>query len=207
MTILAFPSIRGARTAEWYLQALTQSQDSPFDGSTQTIAMPGARWAGTVSFTLQLADFKMLQAFLAKLGGRAGRFSFTPPQAIRTLPALVSAVQVDGAAQTGASLAVKNLPHATLVFNAGDWISWPDAASRPMLHMVTADVTSDGSGLASLPIAPPIRHAGADGATVEVAAPTGVFMLTGDDQGKMLHSADAPRRATVSFDLIEALVP
>lgn len=205
MAILTFPTIRGARTVEWYLQALTQQQDSPFDGSTQTIAMPGSRWRGTASYTLQLVDFRKLQAFLSALGGRSGRFLFTPPQAIRTLPALVSAVLVDGAAQTGASLAVKNLPVSTSVFSAGDWISWPDAAGRPQLHMVTSDIVSNGSGLAALPIAPPIRHSGPDGATVEVVSPQGVFMLTSDDQGKFMHSGDMPRRAQVSFEMVEAL--
>jgi len=205
VTILSFPAIRGAKTVEWYLRSLTQTQDSPFDGTTQTIAMPGSRWCGTVSYILPRAERGLLQAFLAALNGRAGRFSFTPPQAIRRLPALASPVHIHGAGQTGAVLAVDNLPVTTLVFQAGDWISWPDAAALPQLHMITADVTSSGGGAANLLIAPPIRHSGADGATVEVVAPLGVFMLTTDDQGKFLFDADAPPgRAAVSFEMIEA---
>lgn len=205
MAILTFPTIRGARTVEWYLQALTQQQDSPFDGSTQTIAMPGSRWRGTASYTLQLADLYTLQGFLSSLNGRSGRFTFSPPQAIRRLPHLATPPLIDGAAQTGSQLHVRALPASTTVFNAGDWISWPDSAGRPQLHILTTLSVSNGSGLAILNIAPPIRHSGADGAVITTEGAVGVFMLTSDDQGKFMHSADMPRRAQVSFEMIEAL--
>lgn len=207
MTIPSFPNVRAAREAEWYLMANTQTQTSPFDGTTQTVIMPGARWRGTATYLLQMADFRTLQAFMASLGGRGGRFLYGPPQTARRATAAVPGpVQIDGAGQTGTVVNLKGFPAATLVFEAGDWLSWPDADSRPQLHQVTAPVTSDGAGLAAVPIAPPIRHSGADSAAVEITAPTGVFMLIGDDQGRATQTGDQPGRGQISFEVIEAIV-
>lgn len=207
MTVLTFPTIRGASTAQWGLIGYTQAQISPFDGTAQTIAMPGARWKGSLAFNnLALADWRTLAAFLASLGGRSGRFTMTPPQAWRRATAAVPGpVQINGAGQSGAVLAIKGLPASTIVLEAGDFLSWPSAGARPQLHMATAQVISNGSGLAWVPIAPPIRLPGNDSAAVTIDRPVGVFMLSDDEQGASVHDGVRPTRASISFDVIEAL--
>lgn len=208
MTILTFPDLaRGPTTVSWRLMALTQSHTSPFDASVQTISFPGARWRGTVTWNrLPLARWRVLSAFIASLGGRAGRFTFGPPQGWRRATSTIAGtVSVKGAAQTGTSLIVDGLPNSVVVFEAGDWISWPDANSRPQLHQITAQATSNGSGEATLTLAPPMRSSPADNATVTWSAPLGVFMLVDDEQGEAVHDAGAPDRASISIDIIEAL--
>ena len=53
----------------WRLTALTQIHTSPFDGSTQTLRLPGARWSVSLSWqTLPEADWRQIDAFVSFLG-------------------------------------------------------------------------------------------------------------------------------------------
>ena len=208
MTILTFPAaVRRPSLVSWRPMALTQVHTSPFDGSSQTLAMPGARWRASVSWNnLPLASWRILGAFVASLGGRAGRFTFGPPQGWRRATSTITGpVLVNGAGQTGSSLAVDGLPNSVVVFEIGDWISWPNAASRPQLHQITAQATSNGSGQATLAIVPPLRGSPADNAVVTTTDPLGVFMLADDEQGESVHSGERPDKASISLDIMEAL--
>lgn len=208
MTVLTFPTLsRGPSTVQWNLVAMTQALISPFDGSVQTVATPGARWKGSLSFSnLPLADWRALSAFVASLNGRAGRFTYGPPQGWRRAAATIGGtVRVNGAGQTGTTLAVDGLPNSVVVFEVGDWISFPNAASRPQLHQVTAQATTNGSGQVTLSIAPPLRGSPADNAVVTWDGPTGVFMLADDETGGSSHDGSRNRRADMSMEIIEAL--
>ena len=67
MPVLTFPSIRAPSEAAEKLIGLTQTHESPFDGSMQTLEMPGARWEFTVTWqTLSPDDRRELSAFLAR---------------------------------------------------------------------------------------------------------------------------------------------
>jgi len=212
MTILTFPTLnargtaRGPTSATWSLLANTRTLSSPFDGTVQTVAMPGARWRGTVAYTgLPAGDWHVLSAFLASLGGRAGRFTYSPPAyARRATASIPGTVRVNGAGQTGTSLANDGLHTATLVFKAGDWVSFPNAASRPQLHRITADATSDGAGAVTLSIAPQLRASPADNAVVTHDAPVGVFMLADDETGQASYRRQASL-VDITLDIIEAL--
>lgn len=81
-------------------------------------------------------------------------------------------IEVDGAGQTGDTLATRNWPPGTLL-QAGHWISYGDG-----MHMLLAPATPDAAGKASLWIEPPIRRSPADGAPVVVRNVTGLFKLT-----------------------------
>jgi hypothetical protein len=208
LTVYTLPSIRGPQAVQWGLVANTQAMSSPFDRTTQTVESPGARWKASVSWPgLPLADWRALAGFLARLGGRAGRFNYGPPQGRRRATATISGtVRVKGAGQTGTSLIIDGLPNSVVVFEAGDWISYLNAASRPMLHMIVTQATSNGSGEATLTIAPPLRGSPADNVEINHAAPVGVFMLLDDEQGASSHDPTRPNRADISIEIIEALV-
>jgi hypothetical protein len=92
-----------------------------------------------------------------------------------------------------------------VVFEIGDFISFNNAASRPQLHMVAAQATSNGSGEVTLTITPPLRGSPADNVEINWAAPVGVFMLADDEQGAGMHDANRPGRADFSIEIIEAL--
>lgn len=80
-------------------------------------------------------------------------------------------VQVDGAGQTGATLATRNWPPG-LTLRAGHWISYGDG-----MHMLLEAATPDSDGKVQLWIEPPIRRSPADGAPVVVRNVTGLFKL------------------------------
>ena len=58
-----------------------------------------------------------------------------------------------------------NIPSSSNVFRTGDYIAYDTTAGRE-LKMITADATSNGSGEATLSIAPNIRTSPADNAVV-----------------------------------------
>lgn len=64
---------------------------------------------------------------------------------------------VNGGSQTGANLATDGWPNNTLVLNAGDIFT---VAGSTLVYDVTADVTSNGTGQATIPISPPIFAGG-----------------------------------------------
>jgi hypothetical protein len=208
MTVLTFPaSVRVAAMVQWGPVANTQTITSPFDSSTQTVANPGQRWKASVSWPrLPRAQWPVLAAFLSYLGGRAGRFTFGPPQGGRRATAAIGGtVRVKGAGQTGSTLAIDGLPNSVVVFEAGDWISFLNPSSRPQLHQVVNQATSNGSGEVTLTITPPLRGSPADNVEVNWSAPVGVFMLMDDEQGAGVHDANRPGRADFSIEIIEAL--
>jgi hypothetical protein len=203
MTTLTFPTIRQPSSVTWRLRSRTQTHTSPLDGTVQTLALPGARWEAALNWAaMEEADWRALAAFLARLGGQAGRFTFGPIHAPRRATGGGTPV-VNGASQAGATLSVRGWSANAQAFLAGDWLSYVDTTGRARLHQVTADVTANGSGVASVPIAPAIRRSGANGAAVQVTAPVGVFRLGDDAQDVAVRPA---RFAAVAFDIVEALI-
>jgi len=68
---------------------------------------------------------------------------------------------VAGASQTGATIATDGWPSTTLVLKAGDLVTF--ATGVNVVYDITADVTSDGGGLATLPVSPNVFAGGSPG--------------------------------------------
>jgi hypothetical protein len=82
MTIIAAPAILSEpSTLSVALMANTQSGGrSPLDGTEQTLRQPGERWMASLGFEgLTQDEWRPLMAFISRLGGRAGRFTWSPP--------------------------------------------------------------------------------------------------------------------------------
>jgi hypothetical protein len=204
MTILAFPTLtRGTGQFSFRLRGLTQTHSSPFDGTTQTLTQPGARWAVSATWpSLMESDRRTMEAFLASLLGRAGRFTFGPIHAPRRATG-TGTVLVNGGSQTGSTLNVDGFGASHQAFVVGDFLSYVDPAGRSRLHMATATVAANGSGEAAVAIVPPLRTSPANNAAVEIVAPLGVFMLTDDEFGLTTRP---PLIGSVSLEMVEALV-
>ncbi len=86
---------------------------------------------------------------------------------------------VDGAGQSGTSLAVKGLTPSYAI-KEGFWLHIEDAAGHRYLHNVQATAIASGAGLATIVIEPPLRAPFADGDTIELAKPTVEGALTDD---------------------------
>lgn len=154
---------------------------SPFTGSLQTLEMPGQRWAASLQFEgLTAEEWLPILAFLAQLGGQAGRFDWAPPWPARRGTAAAGAApgpRVATAGQTGKTIQTTGWAAGGLVARAGDLIGWADPAGRPALHMVTGDVAAS-AGTVAIPIAPMIRRAPAANAPLVYPAPPARWMLT-----------------------------
>jgi len=83
-------------------------------------------------------------------------------------------VLVAGAGQTGSSIDLDGASASVSnFFKAGDYLSFNNE-----LHMVTADVSTSGTGTLTVSIAPPIRKPTDNDDAVQIFAPFGVFMMT-----------------------------
>jgi len=204
MPVLTFPTIRRPSEAAEKLIGLTQTHESPFDGTMQTLEMPGARWEFTVTWqTLSPDDRRELSAFLARLRGRAGRFTYGPIWSPRRATGGGVPV-INGAGQSGEVLSTIGWTANAQAMRAGDWLSYVDLGGRQRLHQVVADASANPSGIAALTISPPIRRAGSNGAAVEIAAPVGAFMLPQDEAPGL--NIRPPSFGQVTITMREALV-
>lgn len=213
MTVLTFPTLSRAPSASrWGLVANTQTFRSPFTGAEQTVSMPGERWSCSIDYgSLSYADWRLLGQFLTQLRGRAGRFTFSPTWIAPRTTVAVGTPLVNGASQTGSTLAIDGCTISATIASKGDFVSFNDTSSRKRLHQLTADAATNGSGQVTLAISPPLRSSPADNAAMDFATPGAVFMLTSDDAGMLGFDGSRPDhaggfRAAVSLDLIEALL-
>lgn len=183
----------------WSLVAATQVHASPFNGAVQTQVLSAAVWATTIQYdNLGAADAAILQAFLAGLQGRAGRVTagnFAQPR-IRGTATGAPTIKVLGGGQTGNALTVDGMTPGTTLL-AGDLFGVEDR-----LYMLSASVTANGSGQATLAFAPKLRVSPAANAPLTLSSPTTTMMLVDDRQG--WDYAPGGRRSYV-IDLIEVL--
>lgn len=174
MAVIDWPTYLKPSKATWGLQSNTESFTSPLNRSAQTVERPGARWKVTLEMPpMNNVDRGRLEAFLASLGGMAGRFTLWPHH--RKGSSLYSPL-VNGAMTDFKSLPTKAWPASTLVLRAGDFLS-----AGGELKMVTADVTSDAGGLAAVPVAPAFRKAPSSNSAVTLDKPRATMMLSSDE--------------------------
>jgi len=215
MTILPFPAdILGPTEMRLALRGNTQSGGrSPFDGTEQTLEMPGAAWVASLTFRLHAGEqaphggqAQVLEAFLASLRGRAGRFTWAPPRRRRgvaqTLSGGQAARQVAGAGQSGSSIVTQGWPASTAnLYLPGDSIGWLDPTGRAQMHLVTAAAGSTSAGVCTVAISPPIRRS-PNSATPLLAAPTPVWRLA-QDAPRIVHQANG--MVEFNLDIEEAI--
>lgn len=184
MTILTFPAPLAA-TVDWQLATVTANHASPFTNDEQTQANYGAaRWVAVITWQkLMRPDAADVEAFLSECDGSAGRF-YLGNQARRTpRGAPAGTPVVDGAANYGGSLASRGwTPSTSGLLLRGDF-----AAVNYEPKILRANVASDGTGKATLSIAPPMRQIPADGTAIITSNWVGIFRLLDDNQAKFAY--------------------
>lgn len=199
MTDYTWPTDVLPSASEWRLMSNTGAYPSPLSGTVRTVSRGGDRWACSLTFqNLPAAARAELRAFLARLRGQVHRVVLGDHSYTRR-GALTANFVVNGASQTGSSLICDGATiNITNAMRAGDWITVEN-----YLYMVTADANTDGAGNITLAISPPLRAAPADGATVNITAPTARFLLASNEAG-WSNAPGAFSSATV--DLIEDIL-
>lgn len=202
MAVVAMPAAFKIRRATWGLRANTTAFSSPLNRGTQTQELPGAQWIATIEAPpMPRADAASCFAWLANLGGQAGRFYLSPPACEAPLgTAAGEPGAVSGAGQTGRALATIGWA-AGATFRAGDYLSFPTSAGVE-LKIVTADGVANASGGLLISIAPPIRTPPANGAVVTVTGARGIFRLVDDEQAKW--AIEEAVMFGLAFDAVES---
>lgn len=179
---------------------------SPFTLKQQTYQFSGQRWEADIQLpAMQRDNAEEWVAFLMSLYGQKGTFLLGDPLGATAQGSASTAAGtpvVNGASQTGGTLAIDGLPaSATNYLKAGDYIQLGTGATS-QLYKVLTDASSNGSGEATLDIWPNLRSSPADGATVVVANAKGVFRLNDN-----ATSWDINRMALygIAFGAVESL--
>lgn len=130
----------------------------------------GQRWMLNVSFPpMTRAEFAPIYAFSVKQKGQYETFTYVPPTISTTRGSSGETPVVNGAISAGAVTAsVDGLTASTSnILRAGDFIKFSD---HTKIYMVTDDMSSDGSGDATLNFHPAATEAIPDDATITIAS-------------------------------------
>jgi hypothetical protein len=172
---------------------------SPFTGQQQVYDWQASYLEASVSMpALTGPQAQNWIAFLMALHGQANVFQLGDPLAVSPQGSGLGTPLVDGAGQTGYSIALKGwTPSAAGVLLPGDWIQ---IGYRIYRTMVAAD--ADGTGNLVLSIWPQLRESPPDSTVVILNNTQGLWRLK---ENARKWSLTASRTYGMSFDIIEAL--
>lgn len=127
----------------------------------------GHAWQITLYYgAMTRATFAPLWAALNALRGRSGVYSWAPGTSFATQGTGAGSPFVSGAGQTGNSLTTDGWGLSQTVAKAGDFFQ---IEGDSKVYQLTADVTSDGSGDATMEFIPELRLTPADGADITLS--------------------------------------
>lgn len=206
MAVLSFPSIRPPSQATLQLVGATQQHTSPFDGSGQTIGLPGQYWRASMTWgPIPHTEWRAMQAWFGELRGPSGRFTYVHPHTFRQATAAIGTPLVNGAGQTGISLTIDGCTPSVTVMKKGDYFSMQDPPGRSRMYICTADVVSNGSGAATVTFSPPLRSSPPDNTALNLATPSPIWRLADNSQGAVTWDARNVMRAGFTLEITEAV--
>lgn len=194
---VTMPTTPGFVSSRFLLRSNTTVFASPLSQVEQVLERQGARWAGEyVLPPMKRAVAANWVAFLVSLRGRRGTFYGFDPDAKTLLGTATGTILVNGASQTGNTLAVDGISASGTILK-GTYIQ-----VGVYLYMVVEDATANGSGEATLSIEPGLRTSPANNDGVTVTNPKCIMRLAEDQV-----SWDANRASVfgIQFTAIEAL--
>ena len=166
MATITYPSTPKPSGMSWRLVMPAQTNVSEWTGRRQTVASGRGWWECQLSLPpiVGTTNINAWRSFIAKSRGSANDFQIPvdpTAQSVSTATPLVN-----GAAQTGRTLNTDGWPLSTTVLQAGQYVT-----INNQLLQLTENVTSNGSGVATLTFEPPIRTSPADNAAIEYKNP------------------------------------
>ena len=155
-------------------RSATARAASPFTGQTTLNRWPGQWWEVMfVSMPLTRTLAGRLAGFGLQLMSGTGTFYFQDPCHTTPDGALGGTPVIDGAGQTGNSVAVRGATASVAGWLlAGDYVQIGTG-----YHKLTQDADTDGFGKVTLEIFPALRDSPADGDSVITTGAKGVFQL------------------------------
>lgn len=177
MTGTALPSVMQSAITDlrFDMDENIASVASMFTRAEQHITLDGGssdRWVGVITTRgFLLSELATVRGFFAQVR-QLGLFNFTHPDYSGAASAVTSCLVKDGS-QTGTSLTVDGLPNTTLSLRAGEFFQVNEE-----FKVCLADVTSNGSGQATLTFWPALRASPADNSAVVFNTPRILAKLT-----------------------------
>lgn len=166
MTTITFPSTPKAQTMSWRLVQPTQVNISGWTGKRQVLTSNRGWWECDFGLPpiVGTTNINAWRSFLAKTRGSANDFRVPVDP---TAQSSASATPlVNGAGQVGRSLTTDGWPTSSTVLYAGQFVTIGN-----QLLQLTADITSNSSGQATIQFEPPIRSSPDDNASIEFQNP------------------------------------
>lgn len=198
---ISMPASPGFTASSFGLETNTRTFESPLSRYTQRVILQGSRWQGSWTLPkMTRIQFAPWQAFLMQLEGQANTFYGFDPDARTPRGVATGTPLVKNGSQTGSSLTTDGWTAGIVgILKAGDYFS-----VNGELKMVTADVTSDGSGNATLTFKPPLRSSPADNAPITVTNCTVPMILKDDGQAMWQTGSRLGIYDSFTFSAIEA---
>lgn len=181
MAVITVPDFIGFEGADIALVRATRVLRSPLTGRRQVVKSAYALWQFTGTMVaLQGAVAGAVRSFLAELEGRANTFRLPVPGSETPLSGYDgTAGLVNGSGQLGYSVITDGWAPNRMLFRKGDYFNIGDE-----LKLSSVDVTSDGSGNATLVFQPPMRRAPANNAAITYLNPFIYLAAEEDDVAK-----------------------
>ena len=178
---LTLPTVTGIKTQNFGLNRVVAVTESPFTNQEQVYEHDGAQWKATFTLPPMKKDSASIWlAFLMSLRGRRGTFKIGDQDRKTIQGTATGTVLVKGAAQTGNAINLDGFTASRAnVFLAGDYIQ-----INSYLYMVSANVTANGSGEATVYVEPSLRtgiEAINDNTTVVYSNTTTVMRLDSNE--------------------------
>lgn len=176
---LALPTTDQPADIMWGPESVVAKTSSPFTGDIEVQRHDGQMWHATLNYPpLERADAERLIVFLLSLDGQYGTFTMSPPDAGTPRGPAGGTPLVNGADQSGTDLDIDGLPVSSSVYLEGDYIQLGSGLSA-RLHKILSDVTSDGSGEATISLWPRIKSSSvpSDNDPIVTSSPVGLFRL------------------------------
>ena len=166
MATITYPSTPKPSGMSWRLVMPSQTNVSEWTGRRQTIASGRGWWECQITLPpiVGTTSVNTWRSFIAKARGRANDFQIPVDPTAQS--ASTATPLVNGASQTGRTLATDGWPVSTTVLVAGQYVT-----INNQLLQLTENITSNGSGVATLTFEPPIRVSPADNAAIEYKNP------------------------------------
>lgn len=157
---IALPSAPNFRTSKFGPDAAVAVSESPFTFEQQVYVHPGQRWKANLTLpSMKRVTADYWCAAITSLNGRQGTFLLGDPDAKLPRGAATGVPVVNGANQSGNTLATRGWTvNTTGILLTGDYFQL-GLGGTARLYKVLSDVSSDGSGLATFSIWPNIRTA------------------------------------------------
>lgn len=176
---------------------------SPFSYSQQVYAHQGQRWEADIDMppmSESVADVWV--AWLLSLNGQEGTFLMGDPAKLTHRGVGGGTPLVNGAGQTGQTLAIDGCPLSTNGWLVqGDMIQLGSGSSAT-LHKVLADANTNGSGEVTLDIWPRLRSSPNNNAAVVITGCVGRWRLASNESSWSIGRA---KRYGIQFVAVEAL--